>query len=120
MASRVPRPPAGLGSPGRKLWRAVQREYELEQHEEQLLLEMARTSDALDRLSAAVAGDGELVEDRFGQQRPHPALVELRQQRIAYARLSAALRLPAGEDEGERRPQRRAGVRGTYNLRSVS
>jgi hypothetical protein len=40
-------------------------------------------------------------------------LVEARQQRIALARLLAALRLPSGEEgEQDRRPQRRMGVRG--------
>ncbi|MDQ3452051.1 MAG: hypothetical protein M3493_05025 [Actinomycetota bacterium] len=40
--------------------------------------------------------------------------MEARQQRIALARLLAALRLPAGEVE--QRPQRRVGVRGTYGI----
>ena len=47
----------------------------------------------------------------------HPAAVEHRQQAIAYARLAAALRLPAGEDGDEdRRPQRRIGARGVYAM----
>ena len=49
--------------------------------------------------------------------RPHPALAESRQLRIALARLLGALRLPAG-DEGAliRRPQRRSGARGVYAI----
>ena len=50
--------------------------------------------------------------------RVHPALVELRQQRIALARLLAALRVPTGEDTG--RAQHRTGVRGVYGIRGVS
>ena len=54
-------------------------------------------------------------------RRAHPALVEARQQRIALARLLAALRLPAGEEEaGDRRPQRRMGVRGVYGVGGVA
>lgn len=113
----VPRPPAELRKAGRALWRAVTSAYELEEHERGLLLEMARSVDQLDRLAAVVAAEGEMIADRFGEPKIHPALVESRQLRIAYARLSAALRLPAG-DEGEqlRRPQRRAGVRGVYGI----
>jgi len=49
--------------------------------------------------------------------RVHPALVELRQQRIALARLFAALHIPTGEDEG--RIQHR-GTRGVYGIRGAS
>ena len=120
-----PRPPAELKRSGRALWSAVQAEYVLEQHEMQLLREMCRTTDALDRLATVVADEGEMVQDRFGQAKVNPALVEARQLRIAFARLSAALRLPAGEEGDQqadaRRPQRRVGVRGTYGIRgSVS
>jgi hypothetical protein len=50
-------------------------------------------------------------------QRIHPALVELRQQRIALARLFAALHIPVGEQTD--RTQHR-GTRGVYGLRGVS
>jgi len=121
MTKAIPKPPAELKRSGRALWRSVQTDYELEQHERGLLLEMCRTVDTLDRLSALVTAEGEMIHDRFGELRVHPALVEARQLRIAYARLSAALRLPAGDQEGEdkasgRRPQRRAGARGVYGI----
>jgi hypothetical protein len=105
-----------LKSSGRALWREVQSEYELEEHERGLLLEMARSVDQLDALNAIVEAEGVMQP---GVDRVHPALVEARQLRIAYARLSAALRLPAG-DEGDpaanRRPQRRTGARGVYRV----
>jgi|SRR5829696_5144487 len=112
-----PRIPAGTGTAGAKLWRAVLAAYELEEHELLLLREMVRTVDALDLLEARVAADGVLLGSSQGE-RAHPALVEARQQRIALARLQAALRLPAGEEESgdQRRPQRRTGVRGVYGL----
>ena len=57
-------------------------------------------------------------------QRVHPAIVEARQLRIALARLSASLRLPAGEEGDEpqhlRRPQRRGAARGVYGVRGVA
>jgi hypothetical protein len=117
-----PRPPRGLKAAGRRLWRDVQGKYELEEHETALLTEMCRVADRLDALARVVEAEGVMEE---GTGRVHPALVESRQLGIAYARLSAALRLPAGDEgdrqagaRGSRRPQRRHGVRGVY-LRRV-
>ncbi len=118
MSRRGPNPPAGAGKAGTALWRAVLAEYELEEHELLLLREAVRTVDVLDDLTAQVAADGSVVESPQGTK-AHPALVEARQQRIALARLLAALRLPAGaefEGGGDRRPQRRMGVRGVYGV----
>ncbi len=118
MSRRGPNPPAGAGKAGTALWRAVLTEYELEEHELLLLREAVRTVDVLDDLTARVAADGSVVESPQGTK-AHPALVEARQQRIALARLLAALRLPAGEESeagGDRRPQRRLGVRGVYGV----
>ncbi len=108
--------PAGsaLKLAGQRLWDAVVGEFELEQHEESLLLEACRTLDLLDALESVVTRDGAIVPSPQGPK-ANPAAVEARQQRIALARLLAALRLPAG-DEQDVRPQRRVGVRGTYRL----
>jgi hypothetical protein len=123
---RIPAAPAGAKAAGRRLWRSVLREYELEEHELALLREMVRAVDHLDDLAAVVAKDGLMVPGPGMTERVHPAVVEARQLRIALARLAAALRLPAGDEDspdakvGMRRPQRRAGVRGVYRLRSVA
>ncbi len=108
------RAPVGTGLAGRRLWRAVLDAYVLEQHELLLLREAARTADLLDELEKRIKAEGAVIESPQGEK-AHPAAVEARQQRITLARLLAALRLPAGEEEeGDRRPQRRTGVRGTY------
>jgi hypothetical protein len=52
--------------------------------------------------------------------RTHPAVIEARQQRLTLARLLAALRLPAGDEQDvqpNRRPQRRSGARGVYAMK---
>lgn len=123
--SRTPRVPSGTAASGRRLWLDVLREYQLEEHEMALLREMVRTVDLLDDLDAQVRQDGLMVEGPGGTRRVHPAAVEARQQKIALARLSASLRLPAGEEGDEqksaRRPQRRVGARGVYGFpRAVS
>jgi len=117
MANEAPEPSSGLRKSGRALWRAVLRDYELDEHETTILREACRTADSLDDLQALVDADG-LMSSTSQGPRVHPALVEARQQRITLARLQAALRLPAGEEgEGDsRRPQRRVGVRGVYGI----
>ena len=113
--------PAGTRAPGRRLWKSVVGEFELDEHETALLVEAVRTVDLLDELAAEVRRDGALVDSPQGQK-AHPAAVEARQQRIALARLLAALRLPSG-DEGDKqasaRPQRRSGARGVYGIRGA-
>jgi hypothetical protein len=114
----LPAPPRGTGRNGGKLWRDILGKYELEEHEMALLREMVRTVDVLDKLATITSRQGVIAKGPHGSK-PHPAVVEARQARIALARLTAALRLPAG-DEGDpavgRRPQRRVGMRGVYAL----
>ncbi len=115
--SKISAPPKGTGSSGSALWRDVLSKYELEEHETALLREAVRCVDQLDTLAAAVAADGAMVDGRV-----HPALVESRQLRLALARLVAALRLPAGDEDDQaagRRPQRRVGARGVYQIRGA-
>lgn len=110
----TPRMPRGLGARGRRLWREVTDAYELGQHEHALLTECCRTADQLDALAAVVTSAGVTLDDG----RPHPALVESRQQRLTLARLVASLRLPEDPtDVGADlvRPQRRGAARGTYS-----
>ena len=115
MAKRdIPGPPKGTRANGRKLWDDILSRYELETHELVLLREIVRTVDLLDELAALVAAEGLMTEGSWGP-RPHPAVIEARQARIALARLTAALRLPSGDVDDQvvgRRPRRRVGVRG--------
>src|SRR6266545_3137037 len=101
---KAPKAPAGLRVAGRRLWTAITEEY------------------LRDELEGIVRRDGPLIDTPQGQ-RAHPAAVELRQQRITLARLLAALRMPAGEEDDQptgRRPQRRTGARGTYQMRNAA
>ncbi|WP_432244800.1 terminase [Arthrobacter sp. G.S.26] len=104
--------PSGLKAGGRKLWRSVTDDFELGEHELSILLEAARTVDALDALQAIVRDEGVTNVSPQGV-RAHPALVEARQQRVTLAKLVASLRIPLEEEqEAARTPQRRSGVRG--------
>ena len=117
----TPKAPSGIRAPGRRLWSSVVDVFDLEEHEMALLVEAVRTVDLLDQLDAEVRRDGPIVSSPQGGK-AHPAAVEARQQRIALARLLAALRLPTGEEGDQRasaRPQRRVGARGVYGVRGV-
>ncbi|WP_433361924.1 hypothetical protein ACQPZX_29395 [Actinoplanes sp. CA-142083] len=120
--SEAPKPPTGLRAGGQRLWDSITGEFELDEHELSLAREVCRTVDQVDELESIVRRDGAIIESPQGLK-THPAMVEARQQRIALARLLAALRMPAG-DEGdkvqgrrEHRPQRRSGVRGVYGIK---
>jgi len=119
---KIPRAPAGTRASGRRLWEDVQRAYVLEEHETALLREMVRCVDQLDELADIVRRDGMMQPGPGLAQRVHPAVTEARQLRLALARLSASLRLPAGEEgdqQATRRPQRRGGARGPYGIRGA-
>lgn len=105
-------PPDGLSDAATELWEWVTGTFMLDEHEAALLREACRTVTTLDELAVVIAEDGATTAGSRGQTVAHPALTEARQQRLALARLLAALRLPEGEQEG--RPQRRGGARGFY------
>jgi hypothetical protein len=99
--------------------RSILADFDLETYEELLLLQACRCADRLDRLALEAASNDVTVVNMKGDQVSHPALVESRQQSITLSRLLASLRLPSGEESGERRPQRRGAARGAYGIRGV-
>lgn len=111
----VPGAPAALGEAGRALWQSIADEYELEPHNLAVLEQAARVADHVALLDEAVRRDGVLMENPQRGTVAHPALVELRQQRLTLTRLLVALRLP---DEDDGKPQHR-GLRGVYHLRGT-
>ncbi|WP_370501199.1 terminase [Mycolicibacterium sp. jd] len=116
MAEKVPTPPPGLKASGRRLWQSTVKDFDLDEHELALLREACRSLDSLDALQVAVDQDGVVVESPQGLK-AHPALVEVRQQRITFARLVAALGIPAGEED--RAGVQRRAVRGVYGIQGV-
>lgn len=121
MTTKKPAAPSGAKSAGRALWRSVVDVYDLDEHETALLVQAVRTVDLLDVLQADVDANGATVESPQGRK-TNPSVVEIRQQRLALARLLAALRLPQGDEADTpvsarlKRPQRRGGVRAPQRL----
>jgi hypothetical protein len=117
--SAAEKPPTGTREAGKRLWSSIVKDYEIEEHERVLLVEAVRTVDLLTDLEKLVRSEGAVIDSPQGRK-AHPAAVEARQQRIALARLLAALRLPAGDEYDQQtnaRPQRRLGARGIYGIR---
>lgn len=114
-------PPEGLRAPGQRLWDSILDVYDLDEHEQALLVETVRTVDLLDLLEQELVADGPIISSPQGLK-AHPAAVEARQQRIALARLLAVLRLPNGEagDNQSGSRQRRNGARGVYGVPGVA
>jgi arginine/lysine/ornithine decarboxylase len=108
------RTPRGLEGPGKKLWKSVLDDFELAEHEMAQLEQACRVRDTIDALRARVEVDGVMISSSQGD-RLHPAIVEIRQQQLALARLLATLKVPGLEEDGS--PSAR-GVRGVYPGRS--
>lgn len=102
--------PRGLSTAGRRLWADVVARYELEAHELLLLEQSCRTADLVAELQTRIDADGAVL----ASGKNHPALAEIRQQRIVLARLLVALRMPSDDDDV--RPQRRGGLRGVQQI----
>lgn len=110
--------PPGLNESGTRLWESVAEGFDLDVHEQLLLLQACRTADLLDRLARRAEGAELTVFNAKGEQVTAPWITEHRQQSLVLARLLASLRLPSGEDD--ERPQRRGAARGSYGVRGLA
>ena len=92
---RAPDPPSDLVSRGRgrKFWRAVTGEFVVSAQELELIAEVCRTLDLLDRLRDEFADEQVVVDGRT-----HPLLVE---QRLVRQELRLALSTLGLSDDGE-------------------
>ncbi len=97
--------PNGLDAGGRRLWRGVTADHDLEACQLVLLTQACRAKDYLDRLAPAAAS-GDLA-----------AMREERLTALSMSSLLGALRLP--DQTTGKRPQRRGGARGAYGVRGA-
>lgn len=116
-----PKPPAGLKTAGKRLWKSVTEVFGLEVRELEVLAMACRQADDLAALDAAIDRYGLMIEGSKGQDRINPLVTEARQARLALTRLLGDLSLPDDTGQGElpgmpptqasRRAQKAANVR---------
>lgn len=108
--------PTGLGPAGRRLWDEVTGEYEVSADDRVVLTEACEVLDTMAALKQIVKREGHIAESSQGI-RTHPAVVELRQQRLVLARLLRLLGLPADDEPAA--PAVRQRRQPTDHLRAV-
>jgi hypothetical protein len=91
------RAPAGLSLRGRRLWKAVTADFELNLSERELLTEACRCSDRCEAVEDAMRGAPLTVPGSRGQTVANPLAGELRAERQLLAKLLAQLELPDGD-----------------------
>ena len=108
----VAKPPKGLDSEGRALWRSILRDVpdhlELDARELTVLGAACHQADQNAALATAIQRDGLTVTGAAGQRRLNACVTELRQGRTALARLLEAVDLGTAQGFSEAPASRRA------------
>jgi phage terminase small subunit len=94
MTEKLPRPPANLGKAGRSFWRQIVAAYDASPAELAQLAMACVTLDEIEALEAALRDQPIVATGPRGGLRVHPAVVALRNHRLAFGRIMAALSLP--------------------------
>ena len=95
-----PKMPTGLGKAGQALWTRLVSVYDFDPWEVIVVESAARQADDVAALEKVIKDQGVIAKGSAGQMRLAQVVTEVRQGRIAVARLLAELRLPA-EDAAE-------------------
>lgn len=94
--AKRPKPPTSLGTAGKKLWQTILADvaegWELDARDLDVLEEACAVEDTIAALDKAIKRDGEVLDGERGV-RVNPAVVEVRQCRVAKMRLLAAVDL---------------------------
>ena len=99
-----PQPPKHLSRESKAWWREVTSDYDLERHHLKLLQAAAESWDRVAQARALLERGGIVIKDRFGQQKPHPAVDIERHNRALFARMLRELALDVEEPVEAVRP----------------
>lgn len=114
------RQPTPAPSRGAALHAHIRESFDLGHAEVILLDEVRDTLDNIDALQSAIARDGVVIPTVTGEgTKSNPALIEVRLQRLALARLIATLGVPVDGELDEPLPPARP-ARGVYGLNLVT
>ena len=106
--TQIPQPPEILTprGPGRRFWKKVLDDFNLQDHHHlELLTQACRCLDRVAECEARIKQDGPTVVDRFDQLKPHPLLQVEKDHRILFLRALRELQLDASAPEEARPPQ---------------
>ena len=101
------KPPAQLSKDAAAWWASVVGEWDLDPHHLHLLTAAAEQLDVRQQAQEAMARDGAVVLDRFGQPKPHPGAAIQRDAALTFARLVRELGLDIPASEAPRPPRLR-------------
>lgn len=93
------RSPAGLGKPGRKLWREITSDFDIQRDRRELLFQACKTADQIAELDEAAAEAPLTVGGSMGQPVISPFIAEARVQRGLLAQLLARMNFADADDE---------------------
>lgn len=78
------RAPAHLSTPAKRLFAAVHELYELEQHDDAILVKALEAWDRAEQARELVQVDGLVILTRLGERKAHPAVAIERDSRAAF------------------------------------
>ena len=91
---KTPRAPTGLKTPGKKFWRKVLSEYQLEEaHDLERLFQACGCLDQINECEEIVKTEGRFVLDRFLQKKENPASKAVRDNKVLFCRILRELAL---------------------------
>lgn len=96
--------PRHLKKSGRKFYRHVVSEFELEPHHVEQVIQAAQCLDRIDRAREEIDAHGPYFTDRFGQPKEHPAHKTERDNKILFNRILRELCLDIEEPKTPGRP----------------
>jgi hypothetical protein len=105
----IQKPPAGLRTKGKTLWRATLAAYDMRADELLVLESACRMTDELSAMQAALRGQPVMIEGSQGQMRPHPLFAEVRNHRLALAKLLGQLSISDADAEQTGKAKSHAG-----------
>jgi P27 family predicted phage terminase small subunit len=98
-----PAPPGHLGAKSKRLWRSILDRYGLEDDELATLTLALEAWDIAQTARRKINRDGQMIEDRFGQIKPHPAIQIHRDSLASWSRLLTQIGIPSDPQD---RPDR--------------
>jgi len=103
MKTRIP---SGLKKPGKKFFRKVMSEFQIDDsHDVERLLQAGKCLDEIDEGERIIEIEGRFIEDRFKQRREHPAAKSIRDARTLFFRAVREMGLDLQEPPESRPPR---------------